>query len=137
MATQTQEAVKETVSVKDASRIALVHPMYIRRLVRDGVLEGHKDRDGRWAIDKGSIIRYANAKKARETERIRKIQQGESTTPTRPTTASCERFRKRAVADKRLSAAEKQAVLQFIDRCQAHWDRAYKARSNGNTSDKE
>ena len=129
--------VQETVTIQEACRIALVVPLYMRKLVRDDKIQGHKDRDGRWRVVLSSVEAYATAKKAREEARINRIRMGIESVPTRPTTASCARFRKAIAADKRLSAADKQTFLAAVDRYEAAWDRKYKtmlanrARDNG------
>lgn len=129
----TAQNVVETISIRDACKIALVVPLYMRKLARDGKIQSHKDRDGRWRLVKSSVVAYAKARQDAEEARINRIRMGIESVPTRPTTASCARFRKRAAVDRRLTAADRQTVMQFIDRCEAYWDRAYKAaKAKGN-----
>lgn len=121
---------QETVTIKEATRIAIVVPLYMRKLVRDGKIKGHKDQDGRWRVDKASVIAYAEDRKQREEERIRKIRMGIDTQPTRPTVATCARMRKMIDKDTVLSKAHKDVFLTAIDRYEKAWDAAYKKRGN-------
>lgn len=121
---------QETITIKEATRIAIFAPMYMRKLVREGKVKGHKDKDGRWQVDKASVVAYADDRKQREEERIRKIRMGIDTHPTRPTVATCARMRKMIGKDTVLSDAHKVAFFAAIDRYEQAWNAAYEKRGD-------
>jgi excisionase family DNA binding protein len=52
----------KVLSIKEAAAALGCHPMYMRKLVREGKIEAAKGEGARWEIDAASVNAYAKAK---------------------------------------------------------------------------
>jgi len=120
---------QSSINVKEAVKIALVTPLHLRSLIRKNKIDGKKDENGRWLINRQSVVNFATKRRKAEQERLERLRNGQSNINVRPTTASAKRMRKMVNNDTKLTKAHKSAFLAAIARYEAEWNANYEKRS--------
>ena len=117
-------SVKQTVTVTEAMKSALVCRLYLCKLCREKKIAAKKDDRGAWQIEKASLDAWIAKRETRETRRVAKLQSNISAS-TRPSIASCERIARRVEDDTVLTAAQKKLFLARIAAYRAEYDKSY------------
>lgn len=117
-----------SINVKEAVKIALVTPLHLRSLIRKGKIDGKKDENGRWRINRQSVEEFTTKRREAEQKRLERLRNGQSNINVRPTTASAKRMRKMVEKDTKLSKAHKSAFLAAITRYETEWNANYEQR---------
>jgi excisionase family DNA binding protein len=65
-----------TISVKQYAELTGMHPMYVRKLCREGGLPAHKDDNGAWAIPESAVREKKSALKQKFTVTRAQIEAG-------------------------------------------------------------
>jgi len=130
--------VEEMLSVREVVKELVVRPGWVRRLIRDGKLDGHKDPgSNQWVVSRASVDAIKKTKLAEQRARRKRLLEGMDAPSVRPTTKAVQRVRRMVVKDGHLSEEARECFLAALTRYEQHWDTRYQemvAKRNGKGS---